>query len=234
MQTNITQNVSLYTEHVINIFLENYLQHYILWTFRWEQNLLSAKVKKFWLSSSVLNSLASSYPFTFRLRIRFAYKQHLRKHSPALLQTCFPCPEKTKGGHKEICKLQFKSMTVIPTYLVSKYPRVLKLQANPAIPAEWHSDRWGAPGMKHRGKGPCMTTEHWLYDIEGALDCRPGLLRTKLNAFWTMGYRWVGGATSAQMLDEKGRGGKPRCSQVLSICRRWQVTLLGVSRLWLS
>ena len=74
-------------------FLENYLQHHVLWTFRWEQNLLSAKVKKFWLSSSVLKSLAPSYPFTFHLRIRFAYKQHLIKtfssitiHVPSLFR----------------------------------------------------------------------------------------------------------------------------------------------------
>lgn len=32
------------------------------------------RLKKFWLSSSVLNSLAPGYPFTFHLKIRFAYK----------------------------------------------------------------------------------------------------------------------------------------------------------------
>lgn len=107
-------------------FLENYLQHYILWTFRWEQSLLSAKVIRFWPSSSVLKSLAPSYPFTFHPKIRSAYKQHLRKHSPALLFACLPCSEKTKGGREEIGKLQFKQMTAFLTYLVSKYPWALE------------------------------------------------------------------------------------------------------------
>lgn len=130
------------------------------------------RLKRFWLSSSVLNSLAPSYPFTFHFNFRFAYKQHLRKHSPALPFTCLPCLEKTKEGPKEIHRLQFKCMTVTPTYLVSKHPRVLQLQVNPAILAEWRSDRrypWMRP-RDYRAR---------FHDTEGALNCRPGLLRGK-------------------------------------------------------
>lgn len=60
------------------------------------------RLKKFQLSSSVLNSLAPSYPFTFHLKIRFAYKQYLRKN--ILQHYCSSVfliyLEKTKGGHK--------------------------------------------------------------------------------------------------------------------------------------
>lgn len=68
-----------------------------------EQNLfLPAKVKKV-LSSSVLNSLAPSYPFTFHLKIVFAYKEYHRKQN-ILQHYCSSvlliCVEKTKGSPK--------------------------------------------------------------------------------------------------------------------------------------
>lgn len=168
------------------------------------------RLKRFWLSSSVLNSLAPSYPFTFHFNFRFAYKQHLRKHSPALPFTCLPCLEKTKEGPKEIHRLQFKCMTVTPTYLVSKHPRVLQLQVNPAILAEWRSDR-RYPWMEAQGLQSTVP-RHW--------GCSELQTRTPERQSWThsrtMGYIWVKEATSAQMLDEKGgkeSQGVPKCCQ---------------------
>jgi hypothetical protein len=66
-----------------------------------------------------------------------------------------------------------------------------------------------------------MTAEHWFHDIKGALDCRPGLLRSKAKCIlepWVTD-EWEG-LHLHRVLDEKGRGGKTRCPQVLSMCRR--------------
>lgn len=47
--------------------------------------------------------------------------------------------------------------------------------------------------------------------------------------FRTMGYRWVGGATSAQMLDEKRRKAKVYLTLV-NMQKVTRVPLLGVSK----
>lgn len=68
MQTNITQNMNLYTYNkyflktIYNIMSCEHLDESKIYFLQ--------RLKKFWLSSSVLNSLAPSYPFTFHLKIK--------------------------------------------------------------------------------------------------------------------------------------------------------------------
>ncbi|EGV99273.1 hypothetical protein I79_003405 [Cricetulus griseus] len=54
-------------------------------------------------------------------------------------------------------------MTIIPTYLVSKHPRVPGVAGNPAILAAMVTD--GMPMDEAPGKGPCITMTHWFHDI---------------------------------------------------------------------
>lgn len=145
-------------------FLENYLQHYILWTFRWEQSLLSAKVKRFWPSSSVLNSLAPSYPFTFHLKIRSAYKQHFRN---ILWHYCSSASLVQKRQREAIRKQANYSSNRWQQSLHTWSPSTLEpWRGRPSQPSQ-QSDTVtdGMPWMKHRGKGTWVTTEHWFMTL---------------------------------------------------------------------
>lgn len=103
MQTNIAQNVNLYTAHVINILLKNYLQHYFCEHLDESKIYFFLQFKKV-LSSSVLNSLAPIIHSHFisksdLLTNSILEKNILQQYCSSVLLTCL---EKTKGGHESV------------------------------------------------------------------------------------------------------------------------------------
>lgn len=128
----------------------------------------------------MLNSLAPSYPFTFHLNIRFAYKQYLRKnilqhHCSSVLLVCL---ERQREAIRKYANYgsngRQKSLCAWSPAPCSPEAAVL----SPAGRAE-SGLRKGRPPVGHRQENTRSPGSTGSGRSGGAVTCRPGLLRSK-------------------------------------------------------